>query len=146
MRRFVTAALLSLAVAPAGAAGDLSRQEPITVTVQLGTTSGEHRFVPPLLKFDTGRLYRLRLENPSPNDYYFHSAGLADAVYTRKVSVLDADEKTIAEVYGGIRRLEVKAGGLAEWWFVPVRTGRFDDLASTRSHTQAGMTGTVEIE
>jgi uncharacterized cupredoxin-like copper-binding protein len=144
--RRTAAALIFVLGTPALAAGDLTRQDPITNTVQLGTPGGEHRFSPALLKFETGKLYRLRLENRSPNDYYFFSAGLADSVYSRKVSVLGAGDKPIAEVYGPVRRLEVKAGATVEWWFVPVRSGRFDDLMSTRAHAQAGMTGSVEIE
>jgi hypothetical protein len=128
------------------AAGDLSRQEPVSVTVRLGTPEGEHGFFPPLLRFETGKLYRLRVENPSPNDYYFHSPGLADSVYSRKVSVLDRSGSVLAEVYGPVRRLEVKAGAAAEWWFVPVRTGKFDDLISTRRLADAGMRGQVEID
>jgi uncharacterized cupredoxin-like copper-binding protein len=141
----VLAAMLVALAAEAAAAGDLTRQEPVLLTVQVGTSAGEHRFVPAQLAFETGKLYRLRIENRSPNDYYFFSAGLADSVYSRKVAVLGEGDKAIAEVYGPVRRLEIKSGGTVEWWFVPVRTGSFDDLMSTRSHTQAGMTGSIEI-
>jgi uncharacterized cupredoxin-like copper-binding protein len=145
-RSVVAAALLAMIGMDARAAGDLSRQEPVLVTVQLGNDRGEHRFTPGSIRFETGKLYRLRLENPSPHDYYFNSQGLADAVYTRKVSVLDRGGQPLAEVYGAVRRLEIKRGGVAEWWFVPVRTGQFDDLMSTKAHSQAGMTGSIAIE
>jgi len=49
----------------------------VSVTVRLGTPEGGHGFFLPMLRFETGKLYRLRVENPSPNDYYFYSAGLA---------------------------------------------------------------------
>jgi len=143
---FFALLLCLMGLAPVHAAGDLSRQEPVSVTVRLGTPEGGHGFFPPLPRFETGKLYRLRLENPSPNDYYFYSAGLADSIFSRKVSVLDRSGGVLAEVYGPVRRLEVKAGAAAEWWFVPVRTGKFDDLISTRRLAEAGMRGQVEIE
>ncbi len=129
----------------ANAAGDLTRQEPTQVTMTLGNAKGEHRFSPDTLTLETGKLYVLRLENPSPNSYYFGSQGLADAVYSRKVVVLGPNGKVIAEVYGPVRRLEVAPGGTAEWWFLPVRTGKFEDVMSTRSHLEAGMRATIEV-
>lgn len=139
------AASACLAAAPAFAAGDLTKQDPTIITLTLGTAQGEHRFTPAALTFETGTLYALRLHNAGTNAYYFGSQGLADAVYSRKVSVLGADGGVLAEVYGPVRRLELKPGSTAEWWFVPVRTGRFEDVMSTRSHTEAGMRATIEI-
>ena len=52
------------AAAPAQAAGNLAGQEPIVVTVELGKP-GEHAFVPNKLRFETGKLYKLVLKNPS---------------------------------------------------------------------------------
>jgi hypothetical protein len=145
VRLLVAGAAAWLAL-PAQAAGDLSRQEPVALTVQLGTPDGEHRFTPDTIRLETGRLYRLRLENPSSHHYYFYSAGLADSIYSRKVAVLDRDGAVLAEVYGPVRRIEVKAGAAAEWWFVPVRSGTFDDLMSTKRLAEAGMRGRVQID
>src|SRR5262245_56488232 len=50
------------------AAGDLSRQTPIEVTVELGKP-GEHVFVPNRLTFETGKLYKLVLKNPSSDPH-----------------------------------------------------------------------------
>lgn len=130
----------------AQAAGDLTRQEPVKLSMNLGNAQGEHRFSPDQLSLETGKLYVLRLQNPSPNAYYFGSQGLADAVYSRKVVVLGGDGKPLAEVYGPVRRLEVKPGSVVEWWFVPVRTGKFEDVMSTRSHAEAGMKATIEVK
>ncbi len=115
------------------------------MTLTLGTADGEHRFTPDLLSFETGKLYVLRLHNPSPNSYYFNSQGLADSVYSRKVVALGADGKPLAEVYGPVRRIELTPGSAVEWWFLPVRTGRFEDVMSTKKHSEAGMRATVEI-
>jgi len=130
---------------PAHAAGDLTKVEPIRISVRVGTPEGAHRFVPDTLNFETGKLYALRIENPGPNDYYFGSQGFADAVYSRKAVVLDSSGRDLVQVYGPVRRLELKAGSTAEWWFVPIRTGTFDDLRSTRTHDEAGMRGTIQV-
>jgi uncharacterized cupredoxin-like copper-binding protein len=139
-------ALLTAACGASFAAGDLTRQEPTPVTLTLGNAKGEHKFSPEALTLETGKLYVLRLENPSPNPYYFGSQGLADAVYSRKVVVLSADGKPLAEVYGPVRRMELKPGSVAEWWFLPVRTGKFEDVMSTRTHSEAGMRATIEVK
>jgi uncharacterized cupredoxin-like copper-binding protein len=49
-------------------------------------------------------------------------------------------------VYGLVRRVELKPGSTLEWWFLPVRTGRFEDVMSTKTHTDAGMRATIEIK
>lgn len=71
---------------------------------------------------------------------------MADAVYSRKVVVLGPDGKPVAEVYGPVRRVELKPGSVVEWWFLPVRTGRFEDVMSNRTHTEAGMRATIEVK
>ena len=130
---------------------DLTKQTPIEVRVELGTTAGKHAFVPNTLTFEAGKLYKLVLRNPSKNKHYFTSPGLANSVYTGKVQVVD-DKGTRAEIKGSIREIEVYPGGTAEWWFVPVAAGRFEDLhchikdSEGRTHAQKGMTGTVEIK
>jgi uncharacterized cupredoxin-like copper-binding protein len=87
----------------------------------------------------------LRLENPTANAYDFGSQGLADSVDSRKVVALGGDGKPLAEVYGPVRRVELRPGSVVEWWFLPVRVGRFDDVMSTKTHTEAGMRATIEI-
>jgi uncharacterized cupredoxin-like copper-binding protein len=56
--------------------------------VQLGTSDGAHVFEPNSLTFETGKLYKLVLSNPSPNKHYFTSPGFASKVFTRKVEVI----------------------------------------------------------
>lgn len=144
-RAAVLASALLLAPVAATAAGDLTRQEPARVSMTLGNAQGQHRFEPDSLVLETGRLYVLQLDNPSPHSYYFGSQGLADAIYSRKLVALGADGQVLAEIYGPLRRVELKPGARLEWWFLPVRTGRFEDVMSTRSHTEAGMRATIEV-
>ena len=131
---------------PAAAAGDLTRQEPVVVEILVGNEKNEHRFKPDVINLETGKLYVLRLSNPSTNDYYFNPDDFADAIFTRKVAVAGKDGKHLTEVYGSIRRVEVKAGGSLEWWLVPLRTGVFRNVHSTRAHSDAGMRATIEVK
>lgn len=148
------AAALLLAATMAHAGGDLSRQEPIEVTVELGKP-GRHAFTPDKLRFETGKLYKLVLRNPSNEPHYFTSHAFTQLIYTRKVQVVQSrDGKTapLAEFKGAIREIEVYPGQTAEWWFVPVAAGRVTDLrcgivaADGKSHADHGMVGEIVIE
>ena len=136
------------------AAGDLSRQDPITVTVDLGAP-GKHEFIPSKLRFETGKLYKLVLRNSSDAPHYFTSHAFSAMVWTRKAQVtLPQGDKvvTLAEFKGPMREIEVYPGYSAEWWFVPVAAGRVTDLqcgikgADGRTHAEHGMTGEIVIE
>ena len=141
--------------ANAHSVGDLSKQDPITVRVDLGKDgTDQHRFQPDKLTFKTGKLYKLVLHNPSNSKHYFTSNGLAAKVFTRKVQVMDdlgPGAKTIAEVKGAVREVEVYPGGSTEWWFVPIATGVITDLHCSikgkdgKTHAEKGMTGTIMI-
>src|SRR5215218_7900149 len=69
---FACGLAIVLPINGAGAAGDLSRQAPIEVTVELGKP-GQHVFVPNRLTFETGKLYKLILRNASNDPHYFTS-------------------------------------------------------------------------
>jgi uncharacterized cupredoxin-like copper-binding protein len=153
------AGLLSGPTAGQGGAvpgGDLSRQPPVEVVVELGNADGAHVFGPMRLRFTTGRLYRLVLRNPSPHPHYFTSEGFAASIWTRKAQVMGPDAagrpRVMAEFKGAIREIEVHPGCAAEWWFVPVQAGRFTDLRCEiraedgRSHAEHGMRGEIVIE
>lgn len=139
----VLAAALTMLVAVAADAADLTEQEPTVIEVKLGTASGEERFEPSSLTLEAGKMYVLRLVNPTKKSYYFNSPRLADSVYTRKVTFFDAAGEPIGDAYGTVRRIEVKGGRSVEWWLLPVRTGVFEDLMSRR--TEPSMKGTIEI-
>jgi hypothetical protein len=78
-------------------------------------SGGRAKCKPDRLTFGTGKLYVLHIDNPGSKAYYFGSQGMADAVYTRKVSVLDSGGQAIREVYGPVRSVEVKPRGQLEW-------------------------------
>jgi len=137
---------------PTFAEGDLTRQDPISVIVELGTSNGVMVFNPNELTFETGRLYKLILKNPSNVKHYFTSKTLASKVFTRKVQVMHEGER-LAEIKGSIQEIEVFPGGTTEWWFVPIQTGIFSDLhchvkdkASGKLHSEMGMVGRITIK
>ena len=68
------------------------------------------------------------------------------------VQTRDGKPTTLAEFKGAIREIEVYPGHSAEWWFVPVATGRAADLrcgivgADGKTHADLGMVGEIVIE
>jgi uncharacterized cupredoxin-like copper-binding protein len=152
MRRanyILTTALASTALYAGWAqgGGDLTGQDPVEIKVELGNADDALRFFPDSLSLETSKLYRLVLHNPSPQKHYFSSAGLARAVFTRKVQVNGTDGKPIGEVKGMIQEIEVYPNGTAEWWFVPVKTGEISDLQCTiEGHAAGGMVGRIAIQ
>ena len=64
----------------------------------------------------------------------------------------DGWQVILAEFKGAIREIEVYPGHAAEWWLVPVATGRITDLRcgivaeDGRTHAQHGMVGEILIE
>ena len=109
-------------------------------------------FEPNLLKFETGKLYKLKLINLSRSKHYFTSINFSNSIFTRKVQV-SHNKEIIAEIKGDISEVEVFPSQELEWWFVPVKTGIFNDLQcsiidnkSKKSHAQLGMVGRIVIE
>ena len=133
--------------------GDLTRQKPISIEVLLKGSSGEfHYYEPSILKFDTGKLYKLKLKNLSDSKHYFTSKEFADSIFTRKIQV-SKDKEKIAEIKGNILEVEIFPNNTLEWWFVPIKTGVFDDLNCkvidnkiNKSHAEMGMRGKIIIE
>jgi uncharacterized cupredoxin-like copper-binding protein len=148
------AVVFGIASGAALAAGDLSRQTPIEMTVDLGSP-GKHEFAPKQLRFETGKLYKLILRNASSDPHYFTSHAFSQMVFTRKVQVTqqrDGKPVTLAEFKGAIREIEVYPGQSAEWWLVPIAAGRASDLrcdiksSDGKTHADLGMLGEIIIE
>lgn len=133
--------------------GDFTRQEPIEIEVFLkGTTGNIHYYDPSVLKFETGKLYKLKLSNVSDSKHYFSSVNFSRSIFTRKIEVI-RNEKKIAEIKGTINEVEIFPENTLEWWFVPIRTGVFNDLFCDiedsdlkKTHEEMGMKGTIIIE
>ncbi|NJR51090.1 MAG: biphenyl 2,3-dioxygenase [Leptolyngbyaceae cyanobacterium CSU_1_3] len=127
------------AIALPGSSVDLSTQPLIEVSVSLGNTAEELKFVPDLFEFQTGKRYKLSLTNPSPQKHYFTAKDFADAIWTQKV------EAGNVEVKGAIHELELKPGAKADWIFVPIKPGDYELHCTIAGHTEAGMKGTIAI-
>lgn len=144
MRRYQVIALaasFNLLLLPAsGQAADLSKQDPIAMVVELGTVGGKLVFTPNNLSFETGRLYKLILKNPSKDKHYFSALRFAAAIWTRKV------ETESSEIKGAVREIELKPGGAAEWFFVPVQAGSFPVECTIPGHADGGMVGQITVQ
>ncbi|MEZ2225195.1 MULTISPECIES: plastocyanin/azurin family copper-binding protein [unclassified Microcoleus] len=120
-------------------AGDLSRQPITEISVSLGSETGELKFFPNLLEFDSGKRYKLVLKNPSSQKHYFTAKNFADASWTQKV------EAGKVEIKGAIHELELKPGAMAEWVFIPMKSGTYNLRCTVAGHTEAGMIGKIAI-
>ena len=133
--------------------GDFTKQKAIVVEIFLTGNSGEfHHYEPSTLKFETGKLYKLILKNLSDSKHYFTSKKFSDSIFTRKIQVNKNLEK-IAEIKGNISEVEIFPNNTLEWWFVPIKTGVFDDLNCkvideklNKPHSDMGMRGRIIIE
>ncbi len=154
---FGTAVIATVILFPmaAIAGGDLSKQDPITVRLDLGKDGVEqHRYYPDKLTFETGKLYKLVVHNPSNSKHYLTSMGFAHKVWTRKVQVMDdlgEGAKTLGEIKGAINEIEIYPGATAEWFFVPVATGTAEMTCGIKdkdgkTHGKSGMHGTITIK
>ena len=118
----------------------LASQAPTEVKVSLGNTAGELKFFPARLEFETGKPYKLLLDNPSPSKHYFTAKDFADASWTRKV------QAGKVEVKGAIHELELKSTAEAEWVLTPMKPGTYEFHCSIAGHAEAGMIGEITIE
>ena len=152
MAAVVSAVFLLTPAAFAG--GNLAKQKPIEMRLDMGKDSaGDHKFYPDKLTFETGKLYKLVLHNPSDSKHYFTSPDFVSRVYTRKVQVMDdlgAGAKQIGEIKGAVSEVEVYPGGTTEWWFVPVATGNATVWCHIKekdgkTHRDKGMEGMITI-
>ena len=133
--------------------GDLTRQSPISKSVTLKGKMGEnHYFEPNILNFSTGKLYKLEIINKSDSKHYFSSSEFSKSIFTRKIQVLKNGKK-ISEIKGNITEIEVFPNNVVEWWFVPIKTGKFTDLKCQvkdevlkKTHSEMGMVGSIIID
>ena len=83
--------------------GDLTRQKAIEVKVNLKGENGKvHFFEPSTLKFETGKLYKLKIQNLSDSKHYFTSENFSNSIFTRKIQINKHNIK-VAEVKGIIK-------------------------------------------
>jgi len=142
----IFASLLAIPVSVAFAEGDLSRNNPQEIVIEMGSTAQGMYFKPNHLQLETGKAYKIVLRNVDKVKHELEATEFAEKVFTRKVEVKDLDGKMLAEIKGSVREIEVGPGGEVEWFVVPVQTGK--NLAmecALPGHKEAGMVGTITI-
>jgi uncharacterized cupredoxin-like copper-binding protein len=129
------------------AVGDLSRADPAEIVIEMGQVDAKHMyFKPNHIDLETGKAYKLAFKNTDKIKHEFAAPELVGRVFTRKVEVLGADGKMIAEIKGNVTEIEVEGGGMVEWFIVPVQTGKDIPVeCAIEGHKEAGMVGTVTI-
>ena len=135
----IVAAYAAMAGLAGAQAAEFVKQEPIEVIVQLGTKSGELEISPSELKLKAGKLYRLVLNNPSNITHYLSVPQFGIAVQTTKIDVQGGEvyrmgfrharprilARSVANsaFYYGVKEIELRAGGMAQWTFTPLQIG-----------------------
>jgi uncharacterized cupredoxin-like copper-binding protein len=129
------------------AAGDLSRADPAEIVIEMGQVDAKHMyFKPNHIDLETGKAYKIVFKNTDKIKHEFAGPEFVGRVFTRKVEVLGADGKMIAELKGNVTEIEVAGGGMVEWFIVPVQTGKDIPVeCAIEGHKEAGMVGTVTI-
>lgn len=142
---FMTVAGLLVSLS-AFAAGDLTRANPMEVNLEMGSAGGKMYFKPAHLEFETGKAYKLVITNTDSIKHEIESHEFVQRIFTRKVEVVGADGKMLAEIKGAVSEVEVAGGGTVEWFFVPVQTGKDLQMdCAIAGHKEAGMTGSITI-
>ncbi|GFR44522.1 hypothetical protein Agub_g5789, partial [Astrephomene gubernaculifera] len=100
------------------------------VSMQLGTEDGQYVFTPSTLEFTMGRIYKLKLTNPSSITHYFTPLEFAEKVFT--IQVLAGDPAV--EVKGAVAEVALKAGAAATWVFIPMKPGRYPLRCTVKGH------------
>ncbi|GLC46436.1 hypothetical protein PLESTB_001720500 [Pleodorina starrii] len=119
----------------------LDPDDPIEeVAVQLGTEDGEFVFEPSTLEFTAGRIYKLKLRNPSAVTHYFTAFEFAEKVFS--IMVLAGDPAV--EVKGGIQEVALKAGASATWVFMPIKPGKYPLRCTVKGHD--AMRGQIVVK
>ncbi len=124
---------------------ELTRQRSL---IEMGQKDAKHMyFKPNHIELETGKAYKLVFKNMDKIKHEFAAPEFVTKVFTRKVEVLGADGKTIAEIKGAINEVEAAGGGTVEWFMVPVQTGKDIPIeCAIEGHKEAGMVGTITIK
>jgi len=146
-RSFVLAAAALAFASGAHAGGDLSRADPVEILIEMGQVDAKHMyFKPNHIDLETGKAYKIVFKNVDNVKHEFAASEFVTKIFTRKVEVLGADGKMVAEVKGAINEVEVAGGGTVEWFIVPVQTGKDIPMeCAIEGHKEAGMVGTITI-
>lgn len=117
----------------------------VDLSVGLGNAQNANVFEPNHLELTQGVLYRLRLKNYGMVSHNFAAPDFIDRSFSILVRTGGGEgEDPLVEVKGpGIRVVGMKAGGRADWYLMPVRTGKYDFKCTVPGHE--GMKGIITV-
>ncbi len=146
MMSYLVSAFILIAPLAVMAEGDLSRNSPQKVMLEMGTKDGHMYFKPSHLEFETGKAYNLVLKNVDVIKHEVESHGLVERIFTRKVEIANASGDLVAEIKGNIREIEIGPGQEVQWFFVPIQPGaKLEMTCALEGHAEAGMIGDITI-
>ena len=154
----VAAVCASLAVFAGTQAVGYGTQKPIEMVLELGTKSGEAVITPSELKLQTGKLYKLIVNNPSDVTHYLSVPEFGTAVHTSRIDAQGGAVKrtgfqnpraTLARSATNtshkVQEIEARPGATVVWYFMPVRTGSYKFGCGIAAHAEAGMAGNIRV-
>lgn len=117
-------------------AADWSKVETVTVNID------EYSYEPTDITFKVNQPYKLVLKNNGEKKHYYTAEGFNKAVAVRKAQTKDAEIKAPY-----FKAFEVMANGAQlEYFFVPVKPGKYPVLCTIEDHEKQGMHGTLTIQ
>ena len=124
----VAAAYACLLAVLAAQTIESARDDPVHVTLQLGTVDGDLVINPANVAFERGKLYKLVLTNPSDVEHRLSLAAIAPFVrghgkpktFNGKVACGLVFRSRVPVGYR-VREIDVTLGGVAAWYFAPTR-------------------------
>ena len=119
-----------------GAAASADWTNAVVVKVMLS----DFQFEPDHLTFESGKAYRLDIENKSDSTHFFAAEEFFKAVVTEK---LVKDGTSVDRPL--LKAVALAPGETKELLLVPVRKGTYELHCSAPFHEALGMTGTIDI-
>lgn len=118
----------------------------VDIPLGLGNAKNANVFEPDRLELTQGVLYRLRLKNYGTVSHNFAAPDFIDRSFSILVRTGGGEgEDPLVEVKGpGIRVVGMKAGGRADWYLMPVRTGEYDFKCTVPGHE--AMKGIITVK
>jgi uncharacterized cupredoxin-like copper-binding protein len=110
-------------------------QEAIEVHLLLGGKDKDCKLIPETLMLQAGKPYKLFIENRSD---------IAHALSLPEFSAMIEGSSAPAFPYLP-EEIEVTAGQTVEWFFVPVKAGRYKMRCAGRTPAEAGMVGSIVV-
>lgn len=134
---------------------DLAMSAPVERVMQFGTQTGAMKVGPETLGFDSNRLNKLVIINPSDVTHYISAPDFAATVQTKELKVEGGQVTRSSYRWRHdtrppaakrfVQEIELRPGGKLEWLFVAQQAGDYRVACTLQEHAKAGMIGTIKI-